>query len=1058
MQEWNEDERTRHNPEDATQEGRGDGALAFGSLPTQAGVNPGAPTAQPGSWSHYADLEPLGQGGMGRIYRAFDLVLKREVALKFLARDDPRHMRRFFQEACNQAKVDHPNVCKVFEVGELNGQVFIAMQLIKGRTLSDARKDLTPRDLASVMETVAAAIHAAHRQGLMHRDLKPANIMVEEDERGLKPYVLDFGLARSLESTGLTQQGVVLGTAGFMAPEQAAGLDGEVGVPADIYAMGATLYALLAGQAPFAGRTGLSWIKATLEEAPRPLRQLVPSVPRDLATIIGKCLEKEPRRRYASALALAEDLRRFREGEPIQAHPPTLAYRARKLAQKHKAVVAVSAAALAAILTLAGFQVQARREASAQAGWAQRFGQEAERYEALMRYAHLLPAHDIQQEMAQVRWRMAQLEPNVAGPSRVIAGPAAYALARGYLAMGDLARAGKYMESALARGFRSPEASYMQGRILGYQYQAELDQIRKLPDPRMREARRRAADQGLRSAALFHLEQGRSAALESADYTQALLAFYGSNLEEALAKARASFNQTPWFYEAKGLEGDILLEQAGAARPEAFRGLLDAAVGCFQAAQAMAPSDPGLCLGEARAWRLAMEKDWQLGEDAAVPFARGLAALDRAKALDPTRLEAQALEAWFHFARARVLNNQGKDPMDELGRALFASDEALRRDPSYAAVHETRMAAFGEIALVRWRAGGNPIEPWENAIEAGAKAVTATPNDPQLLPALSRIHLRLMVYKAQRGLDYAAHWEAGRRLMEQAVKAYPDLATFHMGLGAAHEEWAEQELIHGRDPSTSARNAIHALEEAIRLDPSLVDAHYYLGVAAKLLGEYQLTSGQDPRPSLGQARTSLERALRLKGDLVAALVDLAACHLDLAKAEAAQGRSPLGELAAARAGLAEAVRRNPRAPYPRFHRAQCDLVEARWQLSHQPLARVLPLFQRAEADLVRYLSVAGDQVTWGVLAELYEAWAAALPRSGVLERGLRAARKAVALDPSYGEGYLRLGALEALAAQEEGADEKRALAMARAREAYGRGLERGPLVAAAARTRLAALR
>lgn len=1038
--------------------GRPEPATDFGSQTTLFGDNPGALTVQPASWTHYSDLQLLGEGGMGRIYRAFDLVLKREVALKFLARDDPRRMRRFIQEAQNQAKVDHPNVCKVYEVGELNGQAFIAMQLIKGRTLAAARKDLSLEDLASVMETVAAAIHAAHRQGLVHRDLKPANIMVEEDERGLKPYILDFGLARSLESTGLTQQGLVIGTAGFMAPEQAAGLEDQVGIPTDIYAMGATLYALLTGQAPFAGRTGLSWLKATLEEAPVPLREAVPSLPRDLATIIEKCMEKEPRRRYASALALAEDLRRFKEGEPILAHPPTLAYQLGKLARKHKALVAVTAAALAAVLALVAVNVQARRTASAQAWWAQRFGQEAERYEALMRYAHLLPAHDIQQEMAQVRWRMAQLEPNVEGPSNVMAGPACYALARGHLAMGDLPRASAYMERALARGFRSPEAFYMHGRILGYQYLAELDQIRKVADPAVREARLRAADQGLRSAAIRNLEQGRSAALESPDYTLALLAFYGRRLDEALARARASFSQTPWFYEAKGLEGDILLDQAGAARPEAFRGLLEAAVACFQSAQTMAPSDPDLCLSEARAWRLAMEKHWQHGEDAAVPFARGLAALDRAKVLDPSRLGAQALEAWFHFARARALNNQGQDPSEELDRALSASAEVLSRDPAYPGVQETRMAAFGETALVRWRTGGDPVGPWEQAIEAGEKAVASAPNDPLLLPALSRIHLRLMVYRAQRGLDATASWEAARTLMERAVKAYPDLAAFHVGLGAAHEEWAEQELAHGRDPSRSAETAITALEQAIRLDPNLVDGHYYLGVAAKLLGEYQLAAGQDPRKALAQARVSLERALTVKGDLVAAIVDLAACRLDLAKAELAQGRSPMDELAAARLGLAEAARRNPRAPFPRFLRALCDLVEIRWQLVRQPAARVLPLFQRAEADITRYLRISSDKATWAALAELYATWASAAPRAGVLESGLRAARKAVELDPSFGEGYLRLGDLEALAAAAEIPEERRAAALARARQAYVRGTGLGPLVAAAARTRLERLR
>jgi len=203
---------------------------------------------------------------------------------------------------------------------------------------------------------------------------------------------------------------------------------------------------------------------------------------------------------------------------------------------------------------------------------------------------------------------------------------------------------------------------------------------------------------------------------------------------------------------------------------------------------------------------------------------------------------------------------------------------------------------------------------------------------------------------------------------------------------------------------------------------------------------------------------SLERALAVKGDFVAAIVDLAGCRLDLAKAELAQGRSPLDELAGARLGLAEAARRNPRTPFPRFLRTQCDLVEIRWLLASQPPARVVPLFQRAEADITGYLRISSDKVAWAALAELYATWASAFPRAGLRESGLRAARRAVDLDPSYGEGYLRLGDLEVLTAAAEGPEDRRAQALARARQAYVRGTGLGPLVAAAARARLERLR
>jgi serine/threonine-protein kinase len=229
---------------------------------------------------------------------------------------------RFRAEAEAVADLQHPNIVQVYEVGEHAGSPYFSMEYVPGGTLR-ARLDGQPRPARESAELVAAlarAVQYAHDRGIVHRDLKPANVLLAADGT---PKVADFGLAKRI-SDGLltrTQTGWVLGTPSYMAPEQAAGKGGRAGPAADVYALGALFYELLTGRPPFAGETFESTLLLILNEDPVPPRRLHSAVPRDLETICLKCLQKDPHRRYPSAAALADDLRRFLAGEPIAARP-----------------------------------------------------------------------------------------------------------------------------------------------------------------------------------------------------------------------------------------------------------------------------------------------------------------------------------------------------------------------------------------------------------------------------------------------------------------------------------------------------------------------------------------------------------------------------------------------------------------------------------------------------------------------------------------------------------------------------------------------------------------
>ncbi|MCI0412247.1 serine/threonine protein kinase, partial [bacterium] len=303
-------------------------------------------------FGRYQRIELIGQGGMGKVYKAYDPVLDRYVALKLIQSNAPESAIRFSTEAKAQAKVNHPHVCKIYEVGEAEGIRYIAMQLINGRALTDVAQELNFPQIAKILKQVAEGVHAAHQAGLIHRDLKPSNILVEKTEQGeLIPYVLDFGLVREMNAGGLTLSGVLIGTPSYMSPEQARGQTRGVDSRTDVYSLGVTCYELLTKSLPFEAETTVDILLKLLNEDPASPRQKNPDIPADLEKIALKCLEKDPALRYHSALALAEDLGRFIEGEPIHARAPSLAYRLSKKAKKNQALFLTGG--LAAILLLA---------------------------------------------------------------------------------------------------------------------------------------------------------------------------------------------------------------------------------------------------------------------------------------------------------------------------------------------------------------------------------------------------------------------------------------------------------------------------------------------------------------------------------------------------------------------------------------------------------------------------------------------------------------------------------------------------------------------------------
>jgi serine/threonine protein kinase len=301
----------------------------------------------------YHILAEIGRGGMGIVYKARHLPLKRLVAIKMVlsgtqaATDD---LARFRAEAEAVARLHHPNIVQIYEIGTHEGRPFFALEFVEGGTLSQQLKGnpQSPRQAAVLVETLARAMQAAHEGGIVHRDLKPGNVLMMKDGA---PKVADFGLAKQLDADqAQTRTGAIMGTPAYMAPEQASGKIKELGPLSDVYALGVILYEMLTGGPPFKGETTWHTLEQVRTLEPVPPRRLQPKVPRDLETICLKCLEKAPARRFASARDLADDLGRYLRGESVQARPLRASERVWRWCRRHPLVAASTTLAFVSLL------------------------------------------------------------------------------------------------------------------------------------------------------------------------------------------------------------------------------------------------------------------------------------------------------------------------------------------------------------------------------------------------------------------------------------------------------------------------------------------------------------------------------------------------------------------------------------------------------------------------------------------------------------------------------------------------------------------------------------
>ncbi|WP_434300426.1 protein kinase domain-containing protein [Corallococcus exiguus] len=977
---------------------------------SQASSTPAFPLPH---WDRYQFVRFLGQGGMGRVFLAKDPRLRRPVALKFVRDDDDAHTRRFITEARAQAKVKHERVCQVYEVGHVDGKVFIAMQYIDGQPLSALVRSLTVEQKALVLREAALGVHEAHRVGLIHRDIKPSNIMVERTEDGApRPYVMDFGLAREWNESQ-TASGAVLGTPHYMAPEQARGEVSRLDRRADVYSLGASLYFLLTGQAPIPGANGLEVLNNIAAVEPRPPRRVDPDVPADLEAIALKCMEKDRSARYDSARALAEDLERFLGGEPVLARTG-FGYRVRKRLRKHRLLASVSASALLAVAVALGWGALGRRDAADRERLVRRFTESVERIEALARYSDLSHLHDTREEQRIIQARMAALEAEIQQAGDQAVGPGHYALGRGYLALGDEARAREFLESAWEHGFREPRVAYALAVVAGHQYREQLLEAERIRDAERRQAHQRELEQRFREPALAWLKQSEGAEVPSSAYVAALLAFYENRWDEALSRLDTIGTGLSWFHEAPKLRGDILLARAmrHLNQGEHEQAAVDFEAGrkAYAEAAAIGESVASIYTAQAELEQGALSLELYGKGNVTPHYTQALQAVSRALMAKPGHADAWVLEARLHRRLAEHQRNLGNYEETLPEKAVAAARHALELEPSHSRARLELGLSYWLWGYIRQSQSQDPRELLRKAAES-FEDISPGERDADFFLNLGLVYKTWGDSDEQVGDDPLPRYGKAIESYRSSIQQDGNVPESWINLGIAYHARAT----HPRapDPGGDLTQALAALDKGRDLNPRHVVPYFYAGLAHALAARRLRVQGGDPVPSLERSAEMFREGLELSPGIPQLHNGLCLTRIQQAQASWDRGGDPLPVLGQAQAACEQSVAIAPKAGYSQVSLSEVLAQRALYQRARgeDPSASVHAADEALRQALQWIPGEAGALANRGMVHAIlatFEVEHGRDPRLSI-SRAEAALRQALARKPTHAEAWHYLG-------------------------------------------------
>ncbi|MEJ5166736.1 MAG: protein kinase [Thermoanaerobaculia bacterium] len=817
----------------------------------------------------YEILSLLGEGGLSFVYKAFDPVLQRYVAIKVLKVRDEQLIKRFFREAKVQSSLEGDYICKIYEFGEVDNIPYIVMQFINGISLKDAIKDLNLEKKLIIFKKICEALQEAHQKGFIHRDIKPSNILIEFKEDGdVKPYIIDFGLVKEEEKRDFSFTGMVFGTVGFMAPEQLKGKPEEIDRRTDIYGIGVTLYFSLTGKKPFEVEEIEEFEKAIKEE-PVPLRKIKKDIPKDLEAIVMKCLRFEKEKRYQNVRELKEDIDNFLKGEPVKAKTLGIFYGISKKIRKNKTLFYFSLVFLILISLFLIFSINIKNFERKQRILAIEFSQQVKNLEDMLWYIYSSKVHNLKPEMDFIKERFKQIEKNFKSYGKVGYGPAHYAMGKAYLILGDFKKARENFDlSSKKYNFKASDIPYFLSLSSIMLYFEEREKILRIEDRDLKERMLLKLDDEYFSGIEKNLSELKNNEREGVEFLEALIYFYSKNYDLSLKKIGKLKEKYPYLLESLKLEGKIYktlgdVFSIKGLKEEAIKNYLKAEE-IFKEIQEKRESDPEIYKLLSSLWFSQMDlRIYQSGTSPEDLFQKVNLNCEKLLNLNIDLEEPYKILAYSNLKMGSFYLYEGKEPLKFFENALLNSSKALELKNDDYRAHWLSGSSLHSIGAYKRSIGENPTVEFERSIQSFKKAISLNPYDTNLHNEIALAFWNLGAFKSEMGLDPRDSLREGLLYIEKAKKMEKESGPLYNTAGNLYLEYAYFESSNKGNSEVFLNRAIENYKEAIKLNPNFAISYNNLGECYLVKFE-----NQGEEEDFKKGIDYIEKGIKIKPDFI----------------------------------------------------------------------------------------------------------------------------------------------------------------------------------------------